>query len=504
MDPSSLGRYQIRGEIGRGMMGVVYRGYDPVLDREVALKTVVLPEMLPDTERESFLERFLLEARIAGKLTHPNIVVTFDAAMDETAGTPFIAMELIEGESLDDLLDRRDRLPWQMAVKIGIALAEALGLAHESGIVHRDIKPANVLLTPDGTPKIADFGIAKLPTANLTKTGVVIGTPYFMSPEQLQGEELDGRSDIFSLGALLYNLLVGYRPFNGTEIATIAGQILYKDPPSLLERVDDVPSTLDGVVARAMAKPVGDRYMTAEELANDLRAVQRGDEPNRPLVAAEMTRAAGLSEVPASSSATAREAEQKAAAIEESISESPERPGKSTVRRLGLVAFLGLLAISAGLLLNRNEISQGIRLYEARDAVERGELETGEEELEAILNTNPENDGASELLTEVSADLLEATLPLEFSARHEHRIGHCAGKLTLHDWGIEYASKKHGVWSWKFSHLRALDRPTPSSVHIETSDEELMGLLKSKNYNFNLTSGRLEDEVWKRYRRLAR
>jgi serine/threonine protein kinase len=485
------------------MMGVVYRGYDPVLDREVALKTVDLPETLPDAERESFLERFLLEARIAGKLTHPNIVVTFDAATDEAAGTPFIAMELIEGMSLDDLLERKDRLPWQMAVKIGIALAEALGHAHESGIVHRDIKPANILLTQDGTPKIADFGIAKLPTANLTKTGVVIGTPYFMSPEQLQGEELDGRSDIFSLGALLYNALVGYRPFNGTEIATIAGQILYKDPPPLSDRIKDIPSTLDGVLARAMAKPVGDRYRTADEFAAELRAVQKGKQPKRPLAPAEKTRAAGVSELPIPSRETAETIEPQAVAVEGKITGRAKGPRFSKRHGVLGVAALALLVIATGALVNRDEISQSIQLHGARDAVERGELEAGETELEELLDTNPEYDDANELLTEVSADLLEPTLPLEFSARHEHRIGHCTGKLILHDWGIEYVSKKHGVWSWKFNHLRAMERPTPSTLHLETSDEELMGLLKSKNYNFNLLSGRLEDEVWKRYRRLA-
>jgi hypothetical protein len=244
--------------------------------------------------------------------------------------------------------------------------------------------------------------------------------------------------------------------------------------------------------------------MTAEEFAAELRAVQSGDPPKRPLVPAEKTRAAGLSEVPVPSRGAAETTEPQAVAVEGDITKRSKRLGYLKRHRVLGVALLALLVTAVGALVYRDEISQTIQLHEARDAVERGELEAGETELEELLDTNPELDDANELLTEVSADLLETTLPLEFTARHEHRIGHCTGKLTLHDWGIEYISKKHGVWTWKFTHLRAMERPSPSSLHLETSDEELMGLLKSKNYNFNLLSGRLEDEVWKRYRRLAR
>ena len=168
-------------------MGVVYRGHDPVIDRLVALKTISLPETLSPSERDTFLERFFLEARIAGKLTHSSIVITYDAATDEATRIPFIAMELIEGEALNQRLEDQGRLPWKEAVDIVIPVADALDYAHRNDIVHRDIKPANILLTRAGKPKITDFGIAQLPTANLTQTGVVLGTPYFMSPEQLLG-----------------------------------------------------------------------------------------------------------------------------------------------------------------------------------------------------------------------------------------------------------------------------------------------------------------------------
>ncbi len=218
METGSLGRYQIRGPIGRGTMGIVYRGYDPVLAREIALKTVNVSPALSDADRRRFLQRFFQEARIAAKLLHPGIVVTHDAATDDTTSVPFIAMELVTGGSLADRMEREGRISWQEACRLVVLLARALDYAHREGVVHRDMKPANVLVTADGKPKIADFGIAKLQDAHLTQTGDVIGTPYYMSPEQLEGKEVDGRSDLFSLGSLFYALVAGRTPFLGPDL----------------------------------------------------------------------------------------------------------------------------------------------------------------------------------------------------------------------------------------------------------------------------------------------
>lgn len=285
---SSLGRYQVRGEIGRGTMGIVYRGYDPVLDREIALKTVELPSALDPERRKRFLARFLMEAKIAAKLIHPNIVVTHDAATDESTETPFIAMELVSGESLHARLER-GRIEWREALSLVEPLAKALEYAHQAQVVHRDIKPANILLTSKGVPKIADFGIAKLPNSQLTQSGTVMGTPYFMSPEQLQGEDVDGRSDVFSLGALLYNLLTGVPPFRGNDLASITQQVLYKSPTPPSELVDGIPVDVDRVLARAMAKKPEERYQSGEELASDLARVRQGDSPQKPLSFGEKT-----------------------------------------------------------------------------------------------------------------------------------------------------------------------------------------------------------------------
>ena len=289
METPTLGRYQIRSRIGRGTMGIVYRGYDPVLAREIALKTVDLSPALGAREREAFLARFFQEARIAAKLLHPGIVVTHDAATDDKTSVPFIAMELVTGGALSDRMERDGRLSWQEASRLVVLLARALDYAHREGVVHRDVKPANVLLTTEGVPKIADFGIAKLADAHLTQTGAVIGTPYYMSPEQFEADEVDGRSDLFSLGSLFYAALAGRPPFLGPDLATITRQVLHKNPEPPSEVVSGIPRALDGVLARALAKEPKDRYASGAELAEDVERVIRGEAPLRPLSLGEKT-----------------------------------------------------------------------------------------------------------------------------------------------------------------------------------------------------------------------
>ncbi len=289
MEIPSLGRYQIRDELGRGTMGVVYRGYDPVLDREIAIKTVDFTPGISEERRRNFLDRFFLEAKIAGKLIHPNIVVTHDAATDESTTIPFIAMELITGGCLADVSRPGRRMSWEEATRLAISLSEALDYAHQEGVVHRDIKPANVLLTGKSIPKIADFGIAKLPTSDLTHTGTVMGTPYYMSPEQLEGSDVDGRSDLFSLGVLVYHLVAGEPPFRGPDLASITQQVLIKSARPVSEIDGSIPIRFDEVLARAMAKRQGDRYGSGAELAEDLIRILDGQEPRHAIPLAAKT-----------------------------------------------------------------------------------------------------------------------------------------------------------------------------------------------------------------------
>lgn len=515
---AALGRYQILGEVGRGSMGVVYRAHDPVIDRPVALKTVILPESISDAERETFLTRFFHEARTAGKLIHSNIVVTYDAATDDATGTPFIAMEFIDGGSLGERLRRDGRIGWELALDWVVSLARALDYAHLEGIVHRDIKPANVIFTRRGIPKIADFGIAKLSTANLTQTGVVMGTPYFMSPEQLRGEALDGRSDLFSLAALFYSLVVGRRPFEGVELAAIASQVLYKDPAPPSEAVSDLPPSLDGVLSRALMKSADERYVSGEELAEDLLAVKRGVAPRRAVSPSEKTqaRAVKIPPLPTAAIDSPDAGAPWAARLETNrtirsdvalglvnhVRHIRHKLSSSSRWRAGAVASGVLLFLLAAAVVFREDLGQWKLYLDAREAADAGQLELSEQKLEQILGRNPDFESASDFLLEVSSELVLPELPIELAVKHDHRLGSCTGQLTLRDGSVEYRSKSHGSWQWPFAQIRSVGGSS-WGLTLQTYEDDLLGLRGSKNYNFSIQSGPLSASASKRYERLV-
>jgi serine/threonine-protein kinase len=270
--PRLLGRYEIQEEIGRGMMGVVYRALDPALGRTVALKTVSLRWAVPADEREGFERRFQTEARVAAGLSHPGIVVVHDVGRDPDTDTLFIALEYLQGETLDERM-RRQAPDWQEALRLTARLAEALDHAHERGVVHRDVKPANVMILATGEPKLMDFGIAKVPASQLTSAGEFFGTPAYMSPEQALGEPLDGRSDLFSLGSILYVLLTGKRAFEGSSVPVILARVAQHHPSSPSRERPGLPADVDYLVARCLAKDRGQRYPSGRLLAEDIEDV---------------------------------------------------------------------------------------------------------------------------------------------------------------------------------------------------------------------------------------
>lgn len=490
MQPTALGRYQVTSILGRGNMGVVYRGHDPVIDRPVALKSVVLPESISDEEKRVFLERFFLEARAAGKLTHPNVVITYDAATDESTGIPFIAMELVDGDTLADRLRQEGALAWEKAVDVAIPIAEGLAKAHAAGIVHRDIKPANIIIGDGGAPKIADFGIAKLPTTTLTQEGNIVGTPYFMSPEQLRGEPLDGRSDLFSLGALLYNLVAGRPPFEGSEPAAIFAQTLYKEPAPLSEIAPATPSSLVHVLAHALAKNANERYRSALELIEDLRAVRAGEAPKH--AAAHDRQSAQKTLVSRVGSAKVDATMASAATI--------SRAALSLTRSKIIAIGLGL-----GLLLAfsfRSALGREMRFWQADRAASNGELVESEAILETLLDVHPDFERSRALMAAISAELLVPELPMELSVQHNHRFGHCDGTLTLGDSGVHYVSRSHGSWGWDFEQIQTVDSNNKWRITLSTREDDMLGLLDSKRYVFKLRSGPVERKTWKRYERI--
>jgi serine/threonine-protein kinase len=264
------GRYEILDELGRGAMGVVYRAMDPVIGRTVAVKTIRLSEEGTGLTRPELLARFQTEARAAGLLTHPNIVVVYDAG--EENGLYFITMELVEGKSLQVLLDAGHAFPVPRVIRIMEQTCSALQFAHERNIVHRDVKPANLMLTADDTVKVTDFGTAKiLQFGTVQQTAHVMGTPSYMSPEQVKGRPVDGRSDIFSIGVMLYEMLTGEKPFPGQSITTVIYKIVNEDPIPPRQINPSIHPGLNDIVLRALAKEPEVRYQSCRELLEDLR-----------------------------------------------------------------------------------------------------------------------------------------------------------------------------------------------------------------------------------------
>jgi len=275
-----LGRYEIVAELGRGAMGTVFRARDPKIDRTVAIKTISVSASSKH-DAEHYRQRFFREAQAAGRMSHPGIVTIYDVGEDETTHTPFIVMECVEGNSLDRwvAMASTGRLSRDIALKLLRQIAEALDYAHRQGIVHRDIKPANIMVTAEGQSKIADFGIAKLAMAETTLPGHVVGTPAYMSPEQLNGKAVDGRSDLFSLGVIAYWLLTGVKPFDGDTFTEICVQVVTKDPAPPSEIAPGLNIDFDYVLSRALAKDVAMRYQSGKELAADLDDLARGNKP---------------------------------------------------------------------------------------------------------------------------------------------------------------------------------------------------------------------------------
>ncbi len=283
-----LGRYEILEELGSGAMGTVYRARDPKIDRIVALKTIRL--VGGAAEIQDYRERFFREAQAAGRLSHPGIVTIYDVGEQEQ--TPYIVMEHIAGETLEKLVTAAgaQRLPLENTLDLVQQVAEALDYAHAQGIVHRDIKPSNIIVTPDGRAKIADFGIAKLSVAQLTTPGQILGTPSYMSPEQLSGGAVDGRSDLFALGVILYWMLTGDKPFTGDTTTAVSFKIVYKDPVPVTQLNPSLPPTLDPVMDQALAKNPDRRYQRGKEFAQDLDDL-RHRRPPRSLLTAPRVRA---------------------------------------------------------------------------------------------------------------------------------------------------------------------------------------------------------------------
>jgi hypothetical protein len=295
--PPKLGKYEVRREVGRGGMGIVYEGFDPLINRRVALKTFI-SEFFDGTQSDNLLTRLRREAQAAGRLSHPNIIAVYDYGEEivkdaegvETS-TAFIAMEFVEGRSLESYCDANERFPMREIERIMSELLDALEYSHSHGVVHRDIKPANVILLADGTVKVADFGVARIESSTLTQVGTVLGSPSYMSPEQFMGQIVDGRSDLYSAGVVLYRLLTAEVPFTG-GFTSVMHRVLNDTPPPPSVLNVQVPKGFDAVLRRAMAKRPDDRFQSAGEFKQALLAAKAeapGDDAPLPGATEDMT-----------------------------------------------------------------------------------------------------------------------------------------------------------------------------------------------------------------------
>jgi len=279
-EPWLLGRYEVVAELGKGAMGVVYRANDPMLNRMVAIKTINTEEAGHEGMAE-YEARFYTEAKAAGGLNHPNIIIIYD--IGKSGHLVYMAMEYIEGKELREMLADGKPIPVAQAVDIAAQVGEGLAYAHQHQVVHRDIKPANIMITPEGRAKIADFGIARMRSSETrTQTGVILGSPKYISPEQVVGKRADHRSDIFSLGVILYECITGSTPFNGEGLSALMYQITNHDPSPPSASNSQVPVMLDYIMAKVLAKAPEARYQSAADFANDLRECKAQIETGQP------------------------------------------------------------------------------------------------------------------------------------------------------------------------------------------------------------------------------
>jgi len=269
----TLGRYEILGQLGRGAMGIVYKGRDPKLNRMTAIKTIRFSDEFDESQVESIKEHFYREAEVVAKLSHSNIVTIYDVGED--LDLSYLAMEYLEGENLEKFTSKNNLLPLKKIIEIIAQVCDALAYAHQHNIIHRDIKPANIMMLKDGMVKVTDFGIARATTSTRTRTGIIKGTPYYMSPEQTQGNELTGQSDVFSLGVVFYQLLSGKLPFYGDNMAAIMYQTTSVEPEPPTTYNPNINKPTLAILKRSLEKSPKERYPNAAKMGEHLRLLSK-------------------------------------------------------------------------------------------------------------------------------------------------------------------------------------------------------------------------------------
>ena len=514
-----LGRFEVQRVLGRGSMGAVLLAQDPAIDRIVAIKLIQTAIHLPAAQKEKYKERFYREASSAGQLIHPNIVTVYDVGHADD-DTPFIVMEHVEGRTLEDILENDD-LSLDHAFQIAYDVLAGLSYAHTQDIVHRDIKPSNIMVTSDFHGKIMDFGIAHVVGSELTLDGDVLGSPYYMAPEQLSKGVIEQRTDLFSFAVVLYRMLTGQLPFTGDSFAAIAQDILNTAPVPPDRLHPNVNMSLRNVILRCLEKHPSDRYDSAEDVVAALQSardaahletgvmlrVRRQVKARRsrwfPITAAVVLGALLIiaAAIPDRADPDAKVGEPTPPSTEAAIApdgpgeEAPEpEPASDAAPEVPPPAPKPKPKVARPTLADL--------FNEARMALAHGDLEQSQARLDELLRKDPSFEGASDLHIVVTDQIWGRKLPLSFAVRHKHRFGGCDGELTITTLGIQYKSDAH---DWAFSHedIRTFERPDRNTVYVETSKRDVLALGMNKRYRFEVGE-ELTDEDWTRYVRITR
>ena len=469
-------------------MGVVYQARDPKIDRIVAIKTLFLGQ--EDDDEAEFRMRFILEAQAAGRLSHPGIVMVYDVAEDTETHAPYIVMEYVAGQTLKKLLaPGYAKVPLETALRLAQEVAEALAYAHARGVVHRDIKPANIMITEDEHAKIMDFGVAKLDLSQRTQSGVLMGTPAYMSPEQLTGHSVDGRSDIFSLGVVLYTMLVGHRPFQGNGISTIGFKVVNNHPLPLTTINPALPPEIDTIVSRAIAKELDKRYQSGSDLAIDLAQLRKQlsdgneDTPDPGL----LTVTSFQTKRPTGSSAHKTQPYN----ISTRATNPPVQPAKRNISRQKLYAMaaITLVALASVIALGRHRLKPAtLTAKSAAPPFASGPKETTASASKQTL-TQPEATNADENSSTGALKKTAVVAQPDANLRIDVEHPFSSGKVSLWvDGKLKYTEALHGEAKKKLIVFRKTEGHTYDKIQVSSGKHSIRVRVQSTEQYYDLTN----------------
>ena len=468
-------------------MGVVYQARDPKIDRIVAIKTLSLSQ--GDDDEAEFRMRFILEAQAAGRLSHPGIVTVYDVAEDVETHAPYIVMEYVAGQTLKKLLaPGYAKVPLETALRLAQEVAEALAYAHARGVVHRDIKPANIMITEDEHAKIMDFGVAKLDFSQRTQSGVLMGTPAYMSPEQLTGHSVDGRSDIFSLGVVLYTMLVGHRPFQGNGISTIGFKVVNNNPLPLTTINPALPPEIDTIVSRTIAKELDKRYQSGADLASDLAKLREQlrdgnqDAPDPGLLTVTSSKAS-------QSSGSAAQKTQHYNTSANTPTNPGRKPGVSRQRLYATVA-IALLALTSLIAFGRHRLKP-VNLTAKPSAAPFTSAPATAAAAASKPTLAPQAQGGDEDEGVPGAVIKERAVVPQSDANLRIDVEHpfSSGKVSLWvDGKLKYTEALHGESKKKLIVFRKMEGHTFDKIQVPSGKHSLRVRVQSTEQYYDLTS----------------